>query len=158
MFLGISQRSSCSGGLAIMKKWEIVLGWRNQLKEWGEYDNSLGGTIAELFAVEELGMEKAPAGEKAIDGWIMNRRVQVKAKDSRKIYRNKDTKHYVQIKIEHKELIDDILLIFVTDEGLDERYLFEIKKVEPKKTSDGKYLRYVLRDIKFSLNGANSAA
>ena len=26
-----------------MKKREIVLDWRRQLKEWGGYDNSLGG-------------------------------------------------------------------------------------------------------------------
>jgi hypothetical protein len=38
-----------------MKKWEIVLHWRRQLKEWCEYDNSLGGTIAELYSNEELG-------------------------------------------------------------------------------------------------------
>ena len=135
-----------------MKKWEIVLGWRKQLKDWGEYDNSLGGTIAELFAVEELGMIKATVGEKAIDGTINGRKVQVKAKDSRKIYRNPDTQHYAEIKVEHKELIDDILLVFVTDEGISDYYLFDIKKVQSRPHSDGKHLRYVLKDIKLILN------
>ena len=135
-----------------MKKWEIVLTWRKQLKDWGEYDNSLGGTIAELFAVEELGMIKAPAGEKAIDGMINGRKVQVKAKDSRKVYRNPDSQHYAEIKVEHLGLIDDILLIFVTDEGIGDFYLFDIKKVQPRLHSDKKHLRYVLKDIKLSLN------
>jgi len=131
-----------------MKKWEIVLGWRSQLKEWGEYDNSLGGTIAELWAVEELGMIKAPSGTKAYDGILNHRKLQVKAKDSRKIYSNPDTQHYAEIKTEDRETIDDILLVFVTNEGVNESYLFDVKEVQPRVVQQGKKLRYILKDIK----------
>ena len=131
-----------------MKKWQIVLEWRKQLKEWGDYDNSLGGTIAELWAVEELGMQKVPAGTKAIDGFINGRSVNVKAKDSRKIYTNPDSQHYAEIKTEYKDVLDDILLVFVTDDGVKEYYLFDVKKVIPRVVNSGKKLRYVLKDIK----------
>ena len=131
-----------------MKKWQIVLNWRRQLKEWGDYDNSLGGTIAELWAVEEHGMIKAPMGTKAYDGHLNNRKLQVKAKDSRKLYTNPDTQHYAEIKTADRETIDDILLVFVTDEGITEHYLFDVKVVEPRVVNKGKNLRYVLKDIK----------
>ena len=130
------------------KQYEIVLGWRKQLKAWGDYDNSLGGVIAELYAVEKYGMQKEVAGNKAIDGYINGRRVQVKAKDSRKVYKNPDTQHYAQIKAVHRKEIDDILLIFINDEGVYEEYLFDVNEVKPMKVNDGKSLRYILKNIK----------
>lgn len=108
--------------------------------------------VGELYAVEELEMKKAPAGTKATDGMMNSRKVQVKAKDCRKIYKNKNVEYYLQIKVKQKEHIDGILQIFVTDEGLNELYLFDIKKVKPKKIKDRKYIGYALRDIKTSFN------
>jgi hypothetical protein len=43
-------------------------------------------TIGEAYAEEVLGMEKAEAGRKGIDGIINGRKVQVKSKAPRKVY------------------------------------------------------------------------
>ncbi len=53
------------------------------LAKHGNYDISIAGAVAEAYAEETLGMVKAEAGLKGIDGWINGRSVQVKGKAPR---------------------------------------------------------------------------
>ena len=63
-----------------MSKLDDFLEAYRLLGKHGDYDTSIAGALGEAYAEEVLGMEKAEAGTKGIDGIIDGRKFRLKAK------------------------------------------------------------------------------
>lgn len=81
------------------------------LSDLGDYDTSIVGAIAEIYAEEVCGMKKAPRGQVGHDGVISERRVSVKGKESDKPGR------YVALSESQRANADDILIVVLCDDG-----------------------------------------
>jgi hypothetical protein len=86
------------------------------LGKHGDYDTSIAGAIGEAYAEEVLGMEKAEAGTKGIDGIIKGRKVQVKTKAPRKEY-NSLAHQYAAISHKNHGLADDLVVVLIDQDG-----------------------------------------
>jgi hypothetical protein len=84
------------------------------LGKHGHYDVSIAGAIAEAYAEEVLGMEKAPAGTAGFDGFLNGRKLQVKGKSPRTTYAL--NRHYAAIRHENDGLADDLFVLMITPE------------------------------------------
>lgn len=116
------------------------------LSKHGNYDISIAGAIAEAYAEEMLGMEKAPAGEKGIDGWINGRSVQVKGKAPRTDYALSNM--YAGINEKNYGVADDLFVLLIRpDMSLQAFGPVAINQLSGRPHSQG-HTRYYLHDIK----------
>ena len=121
------------------------------LDECGVYDSGIAGAIGEIYAEEELGMKKAPRGEKGFDGWINERKVSVKTKERRKP--RTDSQEYAAISEKNFGLADDLLVVLLSGSekpiSLGPVPIATIKYTKTKKEPFQR--RYTLRSIKEAL-------
>jgi hypothetical protein len=99
-----------------MSKLDDFLEAYRLLGKHGDYDTSIAGAIGEAYAEEVLGMEKAAAGTKGIDGIINGRKVQVKSKAPRKVY-DRLSQQYAAISRKNRGLSEDLLVVLIDKVG-----------------------------------------
>jgi hypothetical protein len=99
-----------------MSKLEDFLKAYQLLGKHGDYDTAIAGAIGEAYAEEVLGMEKAEAGEKGIDGVIKGRKVQVKSKAPRKVY-DSLSQQYAAISHKNHGLAEDLVVVLIDKVG-----------------------------------------
>lgn len=87
----------------------------------GRYDHNVIGATAEVYAVEVLGMRNAPIRTPYIDGWLNGQRVQVKVE---RLGAHSDAGTYVTINRKARDQIDDLVILYVGDDGQLGRGLF----------------------------------
>ncbi len=143
--------------ISINKKYEIqkmrlkkILGFRDEIISWGDYDHSLSGAIGEIYSEAYLGMKKSKKGVAGYDGIIKKNKIQVKTKDG-----SIDNINQVYFEIKEKDffLFDEFLgiRILTKDRNKDINHKLEIRHVGPihkeilKQINRGK--RYHLSDI-----------
>lgn len=81
------------------------------LSDLGDYDTSIAGAVAEIYAEEVCSMVKAARGQAGHDGVIGTRRVSVKGKESDRPGR------YVALTEPQRANADDILIVVLCDDG-----------------------------------------
>lgn len=86
------------------------------LHDLGDYDTTIVGAVGEIYAEVVFKMKKADRGQKGFDGTINRRTVSVKAKESNK------TGRYVEVSPEHREKVDDLIIVLLRDDGRLEHY------------------------------------
>lgn len=98
-----------------MSRLKKILEIRKQLRELGDYDTSIAGAVGEVYAEEVLGMVKAPRGEKAIDGYINGRSVQIKTKDGMP---RTDSAMYAGVRLGREAFIEDLLVVMIDGDSV----------------------------------------
>ncbi len=86
------------------------------LGKHGDYDTSVAGAIGEAYAEEVLGMVKADAGAKGVDGMIDGRKVQVKCKAPRKGYHGL-SQQYAAISHKNHGAAEDLVVVMIDKYG-----------------------------------------
>lgn len=109
-----------------------------------EFDTGLVGMIGELFAIEKLGMVKAPRGSAGFDGWINGRKVSVKTRQPNNM---KLSAQYAGVKARHIGLADDLLSISIGDDRTIEYRLAAFSEWQYTETKDGNEYRFKLNKI-----------
>lgn len=109
-----------------------------------EFDTGLVGMIGELFAIEKLGMEKAPRGTAGFDGWINGRKVSVKTRQPNNM---RISAQYAGVKARHVGLADDLLSISIREDRSIEYRLAPFSDWQYAETKDGNEYRYKLNKI-----------
>ena len=132
-----------------LNKLTFLMSVRKVLVSHFDYDNSIDGLIGETYAEIKLGMVKAKSRTEGIDGHINGRSVQVKTKGGIKEY--KDSEHYIEINPSHKELIDDLLMVFIKNGELSHVGPIALSRCTPKTQTSGR-LRITLQDMKNQIN------
>ena len=138
-----------------MNRLEKMLEAKRLLKECGNYDTSIAGAIGEVYAEEVLGMTKAERGMAGVDGFINNRRVQVKAKER---LRSRVSQSYVAITHDKVSLFDDLVVVIFDEE--DKVYHLgpiELSKIT-KYTSNNTQRRYSINNIIAAIEAENKPA
>ena len=109
-----------------------------------DFDTGLAGMIGELFAIEKLGMEKAPRGTAGFDGWINGRKVSVKTRQPNNM---RISAQYAGVKARHVGLADDLLSISIREDRSIEYRLAPFSDWQYSETKDGNEYRYKLNKI-----------
>jgi len=109
-----------------------------------DFDTGLAGMIGELFAIEKLGMKKAPRGTTGFDGWINGRKVSVKTRQPNNM---KISAQYAGVKARHVGLADDLLSISIREDRSIEYRLAPFSDWQYAETKDGNEYRYKLNKI-----------
>lgn len=109
-----------------------------------DFDTGLAGMIGELFAIEKLGMEKAPRGTTGFDGWINGRKVSVKTRQPNNM---RISAQYAGVKARHVGLADDLLSISIREDKSIEYRLAPFSDWQYAETKDGNEYRYKLNKI-----------
>ena len=109
-----------------------------------DFDTGLAGMIGELFAIEKLGMIKAPRGSKGFDGWINDRKVSVKTRQPTSV---PSSAHYAGVKVRHVGLADDLLSISIGADRSIEYRLAPFSEWQYAETKDGNEYRYKLNKM-----------
>jgi hypothetical protein len=134
-----------------LNKLTFLMSVRKVLVSHFDYDNSIDGLIGETYAEIKLGMVKAKSRTEGIDGHINGRSVQVKTKGGIKEY--KDSEHYIEINPSHKELIDDLLMVFIKKGELSHVGPIALSRCTPKIQTSGR-LRIYLQDMNNQINAS----
>jgi hypothetical protein len=134
-----------------MSKLEDFLKAYHLLGKHGDYDTSIAGAIGEAYAEEALGMEKAEAGTKGIDGIINGRKVQIKSKAPRKVY-NSLAQQYAAITHKNHGLADDLVVVLI-DQDSEITHLGPVPIDKLHYTENETERRYPLHRIKETLEG-----
>jgi hypothetical protein len=109
-----------------------------------DFDTGLAGMIGELFAIEKLGMIKAPRGSAGFDGWINGRKVSVKTRQPNNM---RLSAQYAGVKARHVGLADDLLSISIREDRSIEYRLAPFSDWQYSETKDGNEYRYKLNKI-----------
>jgi hypothetical protein len=109
-----------------------------------EFDTGLAGMIGELFAIEKLGMVKAPRGSAGFDGWINGRKVSVKTRQPNNM---RLSAQYAGVKARHVGLADDLLSISIQEDRSIEYRLAPFSDWQYSETKDGSEYRYKLNKV-----------
>ena len=109
-----------------------------------EFDTGLVGMIGELFAIEKLGMVKAPRGSAGFDGWLNGRKVSVKTRQPNNM---KLSAQYAGVKARHIGLADDLLSISIGNDRAIEYRLASFAEWQYTQTKDGNEYRFKLNKI-----------
>ena len=117
-----------------------------------DFDTGLAGMIGELFAIETLGMAKAPRGSVGFDGSVTGRKVSVKTRQPNNL---RLSAQYAGVKARHVGLADDLLSILICDDGSIEYRLAPFEGWQYSVTKDGAEYRYKLNKIEPVLWTAN---
>ena len=138
-----------------MSKIDKMLQARQLLEDCGGYDTSIAGAIGEVYAEEVFSMVKAPRGEKGYDGFINERKVQVKGKERLK---KPESSSYVAIRNSLKGMADDLLVVYW---DLDDKSLKHIGPVEISRITGSQRqneIRYYIHNIRkaFSENSPDN--
>jgi hypothetical protein len=134
-------------------KLQTIFAIREFLQDLGSYENIIDGLLGEVYAEEKIGMTKASANEKAIDGRIDEKTIQVKTKGGAKIY--KDSQHYISLNVKNEELVDLLLMVIIKDKQIHSHGPCERIKIIGRTQKDGKTKRYYLNDMKKVLDNPN---
>ena len=134
-------------------KLQTVFAIREFLQELGSYENSIDGLLGEVYAEEKIGMIKANANEKSIDGKIGEKTIQVKTKGGAKNYR--DSQHYISLNVKNEEMVDLLLMVIIKDKQIHSHGPCERIKITGRTQKDEKTKRYYLNDIKKVLDNPN---
>ena len=134
-------------------KLQTVFAIREFLQELGSYENSIDGLLGEIYAEEKMNMTKAQANQKAIDGKIDGKTVQVKTKGGKKKY--KDSEHYISLSVKNELLVDLLLMVIIKDKEIHSHGPCERNKLIGREHNKGKSKRYYLSDIKQALKSPN---
>lgn len=120
----------------------------------GLYDGGPVCALGELYAEKYFGMRKARRSQKAVDGWLENgRSVQVKAKE---MGNHSLRSRYVVIKPEQAELIDDLLIVIIDDDGnCGHIGPVPMKKILHLDNASHRYRVHQIKDVWDSINGAD---
>lgn len=106
-----------------------------------DFDSGLAGMIGELFAIEKLGMVKAPKGTPGYDGWINGRRVSVKTRQPTIVPLSGQ---YAGVRSRHVGMADDLLSISIKEDRTIEYRLAPFEDWHYSITKDGREYRYKL--------------
>lgn len=107
------------------------------------YDTGCAGAVGEIYAEEVLGMEKAPRGAKAIDGYIDGRSVSVKTFEFTPNFKSVSYRSVTQKNV---GLCDDLLTVYPdTDGNWQHIGPVPFERIKFKDHKQGP--RYYLRDI-----------
>jgi hypothetical protein len=136
-----------------MSKLDDFLEAYRLLGKHGDYDTSIAGALGEAYAEEVLGMEKAEAGTKGIDGIINGRKVQVKSKAPRKVY-NSLKQQYAAITHKNHGLADDLVVVLI-DQDSEITHLGPVPINKLHYTENEKERRYPLHRLKETLEGSS---
>jgi hypothetical protein len=134
-----------------MSKLDDFLEAYRLLGKHGDYDTSIAGAIGEAYAEEVLGMEKAEAGAKGIDGIINGRKVQVKSKAPRKVY-NSLAQQYAAITHKNHGIADDLVVVLI-DQDSEITHLGPVPIDKLYYTETATERRYPLHRLKETLEG-----
>lgn len=138
-----------------MNRLNKILKARELLRECGEYDTSVAGAVGEVYAEEMLGMKKAERGAAGYDGWINDRKVQVKTKE---FYRKDPSSRYVAISRKNEGKADDLVVVVLDDGELGSvRHLGPIPIGKIKCSASQIQSRYYYRDILAACAAANES-
>lgn len=131
---------------AIRKRLAQVLHANSIIRSLGDYDSAIVGVVGEIYAETHLGMKKAPRGEKAIDGYIGERSVSIKAKESDKPGR------YITITDAKRPLVHDLVVVVLQRDGfICHHGPVPMPKIEPYFNSKGRLSLSVLEQLGFPL-------
>jgi len=123
-----------------MSKLETV---QQLMKALEGYDTGCAGALGEIYAEEVLGMDKAPRGEKAIDGYINGRSVSVKTFEFTPNFKSKS---YRAIRHQHVGLCDDLLVVY-PDENGNWKHVGPVPFDRIKHFEHSQNRRYLMREI-----------
>jgi hypothetical protein len=120
-----------------------ALNFYNEFKEGG-YDSGIAGALGEMYAVEKLGMVKAPRGAKGFDGWINGRTVSVKAKEPVK---RGLSAQFAPVRNSVLGLADDLLVVSINEDGTMSHMIAPFSSLVGRPHSSGT-TRFFLNDLK----------
>jgi hypothetical protein len=122
---------------------ERALSFYRDFKQCG-FDSGIAGAIGELYAIERLGMTKAPRGAKGFDGWINGRTVSVKTKEPKT---RGLSAQFAPVRNNVLGLADDLLVVSLAEDNSISHMLVPFDKVAGRAHSSGN-TRFYLSDIK----------
>jgi hypothetical protein len=123
-----------------------VLNFYQEFKQC-EFDSGIAGAIGELYAIEKLGMIKAPRGEKGFDGWINGRKVSVKTKEPKT---RGLSAIFAPVRNSVLGLADDLLVVSIAEDNSVSHMMVAFDQVVGRPHASGT-TRFYLNDIKKAL-------
>lgn len=122
-----------------------ILDFYKQFRDGG-YDSGIAGAIGEIYAIEKLGMIKAPRGTPGFDGWIDGRKVSVKTKEPKVAHRTL-SQQFAPVKTHLLGMADDLLVVSIADD-LTITHMIAPFNALPGRTHASGNTRFHLHDIK----------